>query len=99
MNRKRVHAHEHAIILTIASAQALGPNPRRRALILSRGFGVDYAIAFGRNAVLERGIQITGTGTMPFVLDADWYGVGLEQAIFVIATGAGTAGWVEIVED
>lgn len=90
-NRSR----SHAIVPGVASAVALGPNPKRVALFLSAPAAGRYSIAIGEDAVLDRGITVL-TATAGVYVPYNWYGDDLTGEVRVIASAGTTAGWIEV---
>lgn len=88
----------HQLPFTAASDVKLGPNGARQALILSTHTTDAYAIAFGEDASLNKGISIP-TLTAPIILTRELLGDMICLPIHGIASGAISVGITEISGD
>lgn len=81
------------------SGQLVGPNPRRYAIVISCDATDDVTLAFGKPAVLHKGITLFAKGP-PFVLLYDHIGQAIREEINAIsATGVAVVGVLDIMED
>lgn len=86
----------HRVTIGIASSQILGPNPRRKMLVLSSPRTNRVSYFFGEEAVLDGGITLSAD-RVPLVLTHDECGEALHEAIFAIAAVAPeTVGIMEV---
>lgn len=86
------------LTLAAASSKAFGVNPRRKALYFSPPTAGRYSVAFGEDAVLDKGITIY-TATEGLWVTDDEIGVEMIQQVNVIAAGAASAGAVEAYDE
>lgn len=82
----RRYSRSLSLPVTIASAQLLGPNPNRVAVLLSSHDVTLYAVAFGEEATATTGILVH-PGTAPILLRIEDYGESIRGPINVIGGG------------
>lgn len=75
----------YSVTAGVATVQALGPRPDRKALILSAPAAGRVSYALGEGAVLDSGITLHAA-QQPLRLDVNELGEAITQAVSVIAS-------------
>ena len=78
------------VAVGVASSQLAAPDGRRGSILLQNLSANDIYLSFGRPAVAGQCLHLPPSMPAPIILDAEVFSSDLQEAIFGIASAAGS---------